>query len=64
MMNRKEAIEFATGSAREALDQRDAYSNAYASYRENVIDTFTDEKVGCLDGLDAYDAECKRIGLI
>lgn len=61
-MNRSQAIEFAASSALTAIDQRDAYTDSFASYRENLIDTMNDEGVtgqDYLDALEMYDSECK-----
>lgn len=63
-MNAKQVIEFAVSSASSAYDQRDAYSDAIASYRDNLIDTMNDEKVdeyNYRDALAVYDAEVKKL---
>lgn len=50
MMNRNEAIEFARASALAAIDQASAYDDAVGVYRDNVIDTHSDE----CDRADSY----------
>lgn len=49
-MNRNEAIDFARASALAAIDQAGAFEDAVSVYRENVIDTHSDE----CDHADAY----------
>lgn len=58
MMTNLDAIEFACASARTAFDQAGAYDDSIANFRENLIDTMNDEKVGQFDyhaALAAYD---------
>lgn len=43
MMTRDEAIEFARASALEAIDQAGAYDDTVGVYRDNVVDTHSDE---------------------
>jgi hypothetical protein len=64
MMNREQALRFAKSSAAMAHDQRDAYADAIASFRENIIDTFADEGADEADQRDAlalYDEEASRL---
>lgn len=64
MMNREQALRFAKSSAAMAHDQRDAYADAIASFRENIIDTFADEGADETDQRDAlalYDEEVRHL---
>ena len=64
-MTAEQVMEFAAASASMAIDQRDAYADAIASFRENLIDTLRDERVNdeylVRDALDAYDAAVARL---
>lgn len=62
----QDVIDFAKASARDAFDQRDAYTDAVASFRENLTDTMNDDDVDGLAqsaALETYDAECVRFGI-
>ena len=49
------AAAFGRASAAMAADQRDAYADSVASFRENIIDTLRDEGASG----EAYDAALK-----
>lgn len=57
------ALAFATSSALEAIDQKDAYVDSVGSYRQNLRDTLKDERGAEHEAaaFEAYDAQIAQL---